>query len=111
MGIEMNYQQRYNQLQQQIDVAEKIGKPVKELVEKQIAILKETHDEFIKNATAQGYEMTNKKLGEIEVRQFSAMKQLALKVGLPVEEYDEYIKKVRVRVFGEENYKRYFEEQ
>ena len=111
MGIEVNNQQMYRQLQQQIEAAEKVGKPVVDLVKKQIALLKDTHDVFVKEALDQGYELTNQKLGEIEVRQYSAMKQLAEKVGLPVEEYDEYIKKVRIRVFGEENYKRFFEEQ
>lgn len=111
MGIEMNNQQLFRQLQQQIEAAEKIGKPVVDLVRKQINLLKDTHDVFVKEALEKGYELTNQKLGEIEVRQYSAMKQLAQKVGLPVEEYDECIKKIRIRVFGEENYKRFFEEQ
>ena len=64
-----------------------------------------------KSAADDGCELTNQKLGEIEVRQYSVMKQLAKRAGLPVEEYDEYIKKVRIRIFGEENYKRFFEEQ
>lgn len=111
MGVNMNPQQMFKQLQVQIDAAEKAGKPITDLVQKQIAILKDTHDVFVKEALENGYQLTNQKLGEIEVRQYSAMKQLAQKVGLPVEEYDEYIKKVRIRVFGEENYKRFFEEQ
>ena len=110
MSISMNNNQKmFRELQQQIDAAEKVGKPVKDFVLQQIALLKNVHDEFIKTATSEGYELTNPKIGEIQVRQFSVMKQLAKKVGLPIEEYDNMIKEIRIRIFGEENYKRFFE--
>ena len=112
MGIKMNdNSQLFNAIQKQIEVAEKNGQPIKTYVRQQIDLLKASHDEFIKSAKQQGYDMNNQKLGEIEVRQFSAMKQLAIKAGLPVEEYDKLIKEVRIRIFGEENYKRFFENQ
>lgn len=109
--VESSAQAFFNRLQQKIEIAEKQNRPIKSLVEQQIKLLKEVHDEFIAEAKLKGHDMADKKLGEIEVRQYSAMKQLAKKAGLPVEEYDEYIKKVRIRVFGEENYKRFFEEK
>lgn len=109
--VESSAQAFFNRLQQKIEIAEKQNKPIKDLVEQQIKLLSEVHDEFIADAKLKGYDMTNQRLGEIEVRQYQAMKQLAQKIGLPVEEYDEYIKKVRIRIFGEENYKRFFEEQ
>lgn len=36
------------------------------------------------------------------------MKQLAAKIGDPTDVYDENIKRVRIRIFGEENCKRFF---
>lgn len=102
---------KFNILQKQIEQLEAANKPVQDLVKQQIQLLQEAHDEFIVTAQNQGYSLNNQKLGEIEVRQYSAMKQLAQKIGLPVKEYDEAIKKVRIRIFGEANYKRFFENQ
>lgn len=115
MGIKMNNnnfsQKLFNSLQEKIEIAQKENRPIKEYVQKQIEILQESHDEFILQAKSQGYEMNNPKVGEIEVRQYSAMKQLAQKIGLPVEKYDKMIYDVQVRIFGEENAKRFFGEQ
>ena len=115
MGIKMNNnnfsQKLFNSLQEKIEIAQKENRPIKEYVQKQIEILQESHDEFILQAKSQGYEMNNPKVGEIEVRQYSAMKQLAQKIGLPVEKYAKMIYDVQVRIFGEENAKRFFGEQ
>ena len=107
----MNNNNSFEYLQAQIEAAEKKGEPVDGYVKQQINLLKASHEEFVKTAQEHGYELNNQKLGEIEVRQYSAMKQLAQKIGLPVEEYDSLIKEVRIRIFGEENYTRFFEEQ
>ena len=102
-------EQFFIRLQKQIEKAELEHRPICNLVKKQIKLLKEAHDEFISAAKAKGYNLNNSRIAEIEVQQYSSMKQLAKKIGLPVEEYDELIKQVRIRVFGEENYKRFFE--
>ena len=107
----MNNNNSFEYLQTQIEAAEKSGDPIDDYVKQQIDLLKTSHEEFIKTAQEQGYELNNQKLGEIEVRQYTAMKQLAQKIGLPVDEYDNRIREVRIRIFGEENYKRFFEEQ
>ena len=99
----------FNRLQQQIEKAELENKPIQGLVKQQIKLLQEAHDEFISTAKSKGYDLLNPQVGEIEIRQYSAMKQLAQKIGLPVEEYDNLIKEVRIRIFGKENYKRFFE--
>ena len=110
MSIKMNDNSNlFNKLQQQIEAAQKKGLPIKTLVKQQIALLQESHDEFIKTAQKQGYDLNNPRVGDIEVQQYSAMKQLAQKIVLPVDEYDKLIKDVRIRIFGEENYKRFFE--
>lgn len=96
-------------LQNEIEKAEKENKPIKDYVEKQIDVLQKVHDEFIEMAKAEGYEMNNSRVGEIEVQQYAVMKRLAQNIGLPVEKYDNLIKEVRIRIFGEENYKNFFE--
>ncbi len=116
MGIKMNnsgnsYAEKFfRRLQEQIEIAQKENRPIKEYVQKQIELLEGSHDEFVLTAKSQGYNMNDPRVGEIEVRQYTAMKQLAEKIGLPVEKYDKLIHDVRVRVFGEENAKRFFKD-
>ncbi len=110
MGIKMNDNSNlFNEIQKQIEAAERKGLPIKTLVKQQIALLQDSHDEFIKAAKNQGYDINSPRVGDIEVAQYSAMKQLAQKIGMPVEIYDKLIKDVRIRIFGEENYRIYFE--
>ena len=109
MGIKVNNNSDlFNKLQKQIEAAEKTGQPIKTYVKQQIDLLKMSHDEFVKTAQKQGYDLNNPRVAQIEVQQYSAMRQLAQKIGLPVEEYDKFIKQIQIRVFGEENYNRFF---
>ena len=85
------------------------NKPIDHYVKKQIQLLEEAHDEFISTAKFKGFDMQSPQIGEIEIQQFSAMKALAQKIGLPVDKYDELIKNVKIRILGEENYKNFFE--
>lgn len=107
----MDNQKEFKQLQAKIEKAEKSGKPIKEYVMKQIKLLQYAHEDFLDMAQSQGYSLNDPRLGEIEVQQYCAMKQLATKIGLPTQDYDEKIKAIRIRIFGEENYKRFFEER
>lgn len=107
--IETATEKFFIKLQQKIETAQKENKPIKNLVKQQIKLLQEAHDEFVLNAKNRGYDHSDPIVGKIEIRQYSAMKQLARKIGLPLEEYDELIKNVKIRVLGEENYKRFFE--
>lgn len=110
MGIKMNDNSNlFNMIQKQIENAEKNGQPIKTFVKQQIELLKSSHDEFMRTVKKQGYDINNPRIGDIEVKQYTAMKQLAQKIGLPVDEYDKLIKNVRIRIFGEENYKSFFE--
>jgi len=109
MGIKVNNNSDlFNKLQKQVEAAEMAGQPIKTYVKQQIDLLKVSHDEFIKTAQKQGYELNNPQVAKVEIQQYSAMRQLAQKIGLPVEEYDDFIKQVQIRVFGEENYNRFF---
>ena len=98
----------YNKLEKKIQLALKQNKPIKSLVEQQIKLLQEAHDEFVFAAKSKGYDMQSPQVGEIEIQQFSAMKALAQKIGLPVDEYDTLIKNVKERIFGADNYKEFF---
>lgn len=104
-----NPQETFLKIQKEIELAQKENRPIADYVKKQIKILEQSHDEFINTALAKGYSLSNPQVGEIEVQQYSAMKSLAEKAGLPIEKYDELIKRVQIRIFGEENYKRFFE--
>ena len=101
---------RFNELQKLIEEREAKGESITMLVREQIALLQEAHDDFLKNAVEMGYSLSSPQIGDIEVAQYAAMKQLAEKIGDPIEEYVEQIKSVRIRIFGEANYKRFFEQ-
>lgn len=90
----------FESLQKQIEAAEKNGEPIDNYVKQQIAMLEDAHAKFLAAALAQGYQLTNLELGRIEVQQFSAMIQLAQKIGLPTQEYEERIKEVQERFLG-----------
>lgn len=105
----MRERRSFAELQKLIDEAIKNNEPYKRYVKEQIELLKIADYEFIEQARKEGYDVVHDpKVGEIRVRQYAAMKQLAMKIGLPVERYDEEIKKIQIGVFGEENYKRFF---
>lgn len=99
----------FDELQVLIVKAQAENKPIDMYVKKQIELLKFAHDEFILEAKQQGYNINTQSVADIELQQYYAMKQLAQKIGLPIEEYDELIKNVKIRLFGEENYKKFFE--
>lgn len=95
-------------LEEQIKQAEKNGEPIDKFVLREIDILQETIDLFMENMKAQG--RTNEiNIAEIEIRQYAAMKQLAQKINKPCDVYDNKIKQAKIRIFGEENYKNFFE--
>ena len=105
----MNYKEQMHELNIQIEQAEQKGLVPKELYLKQIELLKIAHDEFIQTATKKSYDLnTNLDIMEIEIKQFSAMKQVAQKINLPTKEYDNAIYSVRIRVLGEETVKQHF---
>lgn len=109
MGIKMNNTDNmFLKLQAQIEEAQKLKKPIDGYVKQQIDLLKNAHDEFVKTVQDQGFDLNTPQVGEIEIKQYSAMKQLAQKIGLPVKEYDECIKAIQIRIFGKENYERFF---
>ncbi len=99
----------FDYLQKQIDAAKLQNQPIDRYVKKQISFLQDAHDEFIKRAENEGYDLNSPTVGSIEIQQFSAMKNLAKQIGIPYEKYDRMIHDVRVRVFGEKGVKEYFQ--
>ncbi len=110
MAIKMNSgnQDYFNRLQKKVEQAQLENKPYAHYIQKQIELLENAHDEFVARAQKEGYDLNNTNIAETEIKQFSAMRALAQKAGLPVEKYDELIKKVQIRIFGEENYENLF---
>ncbi|MCM1003266.1 MAG: hypothetical protein NC408_02875 [Candidatus Gastranaerophilales bacterium] len=109
MGVGMNNNSNlFMKIQQQIETAEKAGQPISHLVKQQIELLKGSHDEFVKTAADKGYDKASFTFGKMEIDYFAAMRQLAQKIGLPLDEYDERIKQIQIRIMGEENYNRVF---
>lgn len=107
MAIKMtNSTDYFNKLQQRIDKAIAENKPYDHYVKKQIQLLEDAHDEFIATVKKDGLDINQPNIGEIEVRQYSAMKALAKKIGLPIQQYDELIKQVQIRILGEEGYEK-----
>lgn len=102
---------KFKRLQELIDEAAREGKPYDDYVKEQISLLEDSHDKFLELAKSEGYSLDNPRVGDIEVAQYAAMRQLAASIGLPTEYYSEKIKEVRIRVFGLANYKNYFEKQ
>ncbi len=109
MSNENHLTKYFNRLQAQIEQAQKDNLPIEPYVKKQIQVLQEAHDEFVLAAQKEGMDMADPHVGEIEVQQYTLMKDLATKIGMSPEKYDKLIKDVQIRIFGEENYKRFFE--
>lgn len=98
----------FGELQNLIEVAAKDNRPTAPYVRAQIALLQKSLDEFHNQALAEGFSLNDVRVGEIDVRQYAAMKQLAQKIGDPTEKYDELISRTQIRIFGEENARRFF---
>lgn len=99
-----------NYLEMKIKQAEQQGEPVDRYVLREIEWLKQQLEQFLEHSEAQGADIEHDiSIAEIEIRQYATMRQLAQKIGLSVDEYDAKIKAIKIRLFGEENYKNLFE--
>ena len=106
----MDYSKEMKDIFDQIAAFEKAGKNPAYLYKKQIGILEKAHEDLINNAKAQGYDInSNLHILELEIKQFTAMKQLAAKVNFPTDKYDRMIREARVRVLGEEFVAQHFD--
>ena len=104
----MDIQDELKLLQEKINAAEAHNQPIDEYIERTIVLLQKSLDIFKKNMAEQGRDEMDTIVAQIEIQQFSAMKQLAQKIDLPTDKYDELIKQVQIRIFGEENWENFF---
>ena len=97
----IDYVKRSQEITKKIQEAERLGQPIVNLVKEHIEILQAHHDDFVKQADAAN--IHNLERGNFEIQLLSRIKAWANKIGLPVEKYDNEIRKIRVYFLGEEN--------
>lgn len=102
-------EKKFLEYQLKIEQAKKNNMPIDNYVIQQIKLLEKAHDEFLEKAVKKGYDLTLPRIWEIKIGQILSMKQLAKKINLPTEKYDSQLKEIRIRIFGKENYKNFFE--
>ena len=96
-------------LEYKIKQAQEHNEPIDNYVLHEISWLQQQLDIFLKKSKQEGKDIeTDFDIAEIEIRQYAAMKQLAQKINHPCDIYDEKIKQVQVRIFGEENWENFF---
>lgn len=95
------------ELEHKIKQAESQNKPIEQYILREIEILQNTIDTFLREMEKQG-RLNDIAVAEAEITQYSAMRQLAQKINLPAEQYTERIKQVQYRIFGEENWETFF---
>lgn len=99
-------------LEHKIKEAEANNEPIDSYIKHEIQWLQNELNTFLQISKEQGKDIeTDFDIAEVEIKQYAAMKQLAQKASLPTEPYDELIKQVQVRIFGQENYKNFFGNQ
>lgn len=101
-------EQELKLLEEKIKFAEHNGQSIDKYILREIEILQNAIDIFVVQAR-QRDNLDEFDIAEIEIRQYAIMRQLAQKIGLSVDEYDAKIKAIKIRLFGEENYKNLFE--
>jgi len=110
--VKENNNSYINELEKKITQAQENNEPIDTYILQEIDWLQEQLDTFIKNSKEQGKDVEfDHDIAEIEIRQYAAMKQLAQKINYPYEIYDEKIKQVQIRIFGEENFDIFFGEK
>lgn len=96
-------------LEYKIKQAQEHNEPIDNYILHEISWLQQQLDIFLKKSKQEGKDIeTDFDIAEIEIRQYAAMKQLAQKINHPCDIYDEKIKQVQVRIFGEENWENFF---
>ncbi|MGN0031023.1 MAG: hypothetical protein ACI37Q_03615 [Candidatus Gastranaerophilaceae bacterium] len=96
-------------LEYKIKQAQEHNEPIDNYILREISWLQQQLDIFLEKSKQEGKDIeTDFDIAEIEIRQYAAMKQLAQKINHPCDIYDEKIKQVQVRIFGEKNWENFF---
>ena len=96
-------EQELKLLEEKMKLAEQNGQPIEEYILREIEILQTAIDTFVVQAKERK-NLDEFDIGEIEIRQYATIRQLAQSINLSTEKYDNAIKAVKIRLFGEENY-------
>ena len=81
-------QKIYMQLEQQVEKAQKLNQPIKSLVQKQIKLLEETHDNFVSETLKNNKDLADSMdFAGVRIKQLQAIASLCKKIGLPTDEY------------------------
>ena len=103
MPTNMTDTQELKFLEEKIKLAEQNGQPIEKYILREIEILQKAIDTFVEQAKERN-NLDEFDIGEIEIRQYATIRQLAQSINLSTEKYDNAIKAVKIRLFGEENY-------
>ena len=96
-------------LEYKIKQAQEHNEPIDNYVLREISWLQQQLDIFLEKSKEEGKDIEpDFDIAEIAIRQYAAMKQLAQQINHPCDIYDEKIKQVQIRCFGEEGYKQFF---
>lgn len=106
MALNSDFVERSQKLVNEIAQAERLNRPIENLVRQHIAVLQEHHDEFVRQADKANIHNLQRAKTEIEL--YSNIIAWANKIGMPVDKYNEAIRKIRVSIIGEENTKKFF---
>lgn len=104
--------QKTKALLDEIEILEKEGADISQLCMQVIELVEDAHEEFLYRVQEKGYGyglIHNTAIAEIEIKQYSVMKQMAIQGGLPYAKYKKAIRDIQVRVFGEEFVKESFD--
>ena len=104
-----NNEKELVELEQKIKLAEKKGLPVKDFILREIELLEQSIEQFVAQMEKED-RLNDVNIASIEIRQYATIRKLAKKINVPYEKYDNLIKNVKIRIFGEENYDNFFEE-
>lgn len=103
----MKDQEELEFLEQEIKRAKSKGESVEKYILREIEILKNTISKFLETMESQG-RLSDPNTVYIEIRQYTKIKELAEKVNLPTQEYDDLIKEAQCKVLGEKNWNIFF---
>lgn len=104
-----NNEKELVELEQKIKLAQKNGSPIKEFILREIELLEQSIEQFVAQMGKEN-RLNDINIASIEIRQYATIRELAKKINIPYEKYDNLIKNVKIRIFGEDNYDKFFEE-
>ena len=104
----MNISQDFLAIMSKIEKGNINDSNLRKQVIQQIEKLQEKHDEFVLAAKKSGVDLNNYKIGAIEIKFYTLIKALSEKLGLSTEKYDNAIKEIEIRTFGQDGYEQFF---